>query len=134
MRMQKTDMEFVTFDAQDVIATSWQASVSGYPDKFFMQGSVAREYNDQCTGFDFAQIHGQPITYANRGNELDSLYFAYDSSDYLNAAPTDKWTSKTAAYGGTYLNAVDAQTAGYTQLNDVQAVVTWLTVHGYTWQ
>ena len=118
MRMQNTDMEFVTFDAQDVIATS---TPTPDPKNLVATFSLLRQYNKDNGGFDFGDQNGGKIT---EKTEYDDLYlsYRYDASvsdkNYLYAAVTSKTTSSGAGRG--------AGTEDYVTASSIKDILDWI--------
>ena len=77
MKMQNAEMEFVTFDAQDVIATS------GDPTNLVAPISLLREYNTQYDGFDFGASDNRPVQDSPTGvqSKLNPAYYLGYSYD-----------------------------------------------------
>lgn len=107
MKMQKTEMEFVTFDTQDVIATSGGRDLSGY--SLVSVGSLLADYNKSHDGYDFSLSTDVEQATADY---LLSAYSAYAHNASINSSyimPTLAGTAaekaKDRAPDGKYIEA-----------------------------
>ena len=119
MKMMNNDIEFIAFDAQDVIATS-----GPYDNvtKVRFCGSVGKEYNEAHGGFDFGHTKGEAY-------QTLTKYFAYDLEN-MPADETGKyWTADSSANN---LDASNSDQIGYTLLETAADIVSWLKSNGYT--
>ena len=118
MRMQNTDMEFVTFDAQDVIATSTPTpgsptlTVSGYYDapdtrnfKVTFGGTDYFNMGDLREAFDAAAgspgAYKSAFSYKDNSGSTSSDNFGNAFSDDLNthsAADVDRYSAGNGVY------------------------------------
>lgn len=130
MRMQNTDMEFVAFDAQDVIMTS---TTGGGPANAWFKGvsSLVPEYAKHFVGEDLQWAWANSTTGLN---ESISIYINGEKSKHIGQEGESYQLTENSYYkkngGSTYV--FDATELGGadgtgTQLNTLDEITSWLT-------
>ena len=126
MRMQKTDMEFVTFDAQDILTTSGPA---GNP-MAAQLGTIAA-YNNEYAG-------GNGSTGTITANSMLNSNTGINGFD--NASKANKWITYNVDNNDEALRTAEAQstdnkpTGSYYWAKTAQNVYDWLVANGHSFQ
>ena len=121
MKMQNTEMEFVTFDIQDVIATSGGRDLSGY--SLISVGSLLADYNNSHDGYDFS-LSTNVATAATAATNplLATAYSAYAHNAYINSSYIIPYVA-----GTDVSKAIDrAPDSKYIEAKNINVIIDWI--------
>ena len=121
MKMQKAEMELVTFDAQDVIATSGPGTPLGYFASSVRGALGGDPFNGSEDFFLLGDVDGKNC-YIDKEGLSASPYYIINSAEYYI---DDKWNDINYI-----LDTTDTRTeptgSGYKKLEDAGAILSWL--------
>ena len=121
MKMQNTEMEFVTFGTQDVIATSGPGTPLGYFAGSVKNGYGGSTFDESGKFFTLGEDDGKSCYIDKEGLQANNYYIINSAEYYIDKS----WGDRNYVLDVT--GSVDAPSgSGYQSLDNAGAILSWL--------